>query len=311
MKPSLQETPVKGIITHTGRAHEDDTIAVAVALHLYPDAWMERVYQPTPEQLADPSILVIDVGGSHDPSLGNYDHHQIELDRNDPESNDCAATLFFKQLYKDNYDDILEIHAWLTPLAIRDNLGTRSLANWAGCHSVRTVLGMCTSPTAMFWTNMMSQVNTRLNPGDIQHQMLRMLGDDIHGNTSKILHRLDLLENGAARIMTTRGATINIVNVPYEQEPALGLNIWLSRQKRKGRGNYPKIDLTIYPSKVPGKISVHDPASGNARFQLRNLEGMEDIEFVHKGGFLAAFTHNDIDRVLDTLFEYADRNEPQ
>ena len=86
------------IITHGGNAHLDDVMACALALvdrtwdrmGLEPgqrsmdialgkaceDVVIER-REPTPEELEDPKVLVLDVGGHYNPGKGNFDHHQF------------------------------------------------------------------------------------------------------------------------------------------------------------------------------------------------------------------------------------------
>ena len=88
---------MKKMITHGGKAHLDDVFACALAL--VDRAWgglenghaatveaaladacegvvIER-REPTEDELANPHVLVIDVGGHYRPELGNFDHHQF------------------------------------------------------------------------------------------------------------------------------------------------------------------------------------------------------------------------------------------
>ena len=88
---------MKKIITHGGKAHLDDVFACALALvnrawdsmengraatveaALY-DACEGVVIErrdPTEDELANPHVLVLDVGGRYEPDLGNFDHHQL------------------------------------------------------------------------------------------------------------------------------------------------------------------------------------------------------------------------------------------
>lgn len=88
---------MKKMITHGGNAHLDDVMACAIVL--VNRAWgslenghtatveaaladacegvvIER-RDPTEDELADPHVLVLDVGGRYEPELGNFDHHQL------------------------------------------------------------------------------------------------------------------------------------------------------------------------------------------------------------------------------------------
>lgn len=69
------------IITHGGMAHADEFLAIAVILARHDldysncEAVIER-RDPKPEELDNPDIYVVDVGGRYEPDLRNYDHHQ-------------------------------------------------------------------------------------------------------------------------------------------------------------------------------------------------------------------------------------------
>ena len=85
------------IITHAGHAHLDDLMACAIALTdrtwgvlesgraatveaALADACEGVVIErrdPTEDELANPRVLVLDVGGHYRPDLGNFDHHQF------------------------------------------------------------------------------------------------------------------------------------------------------------------------------------------------------------------------------------------
>lgn len=66
----------KAIITHGGVFHADDVFSVAflrsgLGVHL-PVCRRD----PTPEEMADPEAIKVDVGGKFDPICSCYDHHQ-------------------------------------------------------------------------------------------------------------------------------------------------------------------------------------------------------------------------------------------
>jgi hypothetical protein len=71
---------IKKIITHGGEFHADEVSAIALFFILNKrtrgDIFIEKKFIITPEELADPSILIIDIGRNYNPELGNLDHHQ-------------------------------------------------------------------------------------------------------------------------------------------------------------------------------------------------------------------------------------------
>jgi len=66
----------KKIITHSGAFHADEVLAIVLLRYLGLNVPIERKNRVTAEELADPTILVLDVGLRHDPAFGNFDHHQ-------------------------------------------------------------------------------------------------------------------------------------------------------------------------------------------------------------------------------------------
>ena len=65
------------IITHPGSAHFDEVTAISLILAEYGDTEfrIER-RQPTPAELDDPAVWVVDIGDRHQPEKRNFDHHQ-------------------------------------------------------------------------------------------------------------------------------------------------------------------------------------------------------------------------------------------
>jgi hypothetical protein len=65
------------IITHPGSAHFDEVTAVSLVLTVYADTEfrIER-REPSPTELEDPGVWVIDTGNRYEPEKHNFDHHQ-------------------------------------------------------------------------------------------------------------------------------------------------------------------------------------------------------------------------------------------
>lgn len=66
----------KKIITHEGHHHADEVLAIATIFCFYGHLPIERKYHISKDELANPSILVLDIGREFDPAKGNFDHHQ-------------------------------------------------------------------------------------------------------------------------------------------------------------------------------------------------------------------------------------------
>ncbi len=61
------------IVTHSDKFHADDAFAVATLLLVFPDAQVTRSRDPEVAKVAD---IVVDTGGTYDPELNRFDHHQ-------------------------------------------------------------------------------------------------------------------------------------------------------------------------------------------------------------------------------------------
>ena len=72
------------IITHPGSAHFDEVTAISLILAVHADTVfkIER-REPTPAELDNPEVWVVDTGMRHEPEKRNFDHHQ---------SLDCSAS---------------------------------------------------------------------------------------------------------------------------------------------------------------------------------------------------------------------------
>lgn len=64
------------IITHDGSFHADEVMAIALLYEHVGERPVHRTRQITEEEMADPTVCVIDVGRRFDPPAHCFDHHQ-------------------------------------------------------------------------------------------------------------------------------------------------------------------------------------------------------------------------------------------
>ena len=88
---------IKRIVTHPGSAHKDDFLATCVLISKYGAPVYRR--DPAPEEIDDPSVALVDIGGSDDASRSNFDHHQYPRQH----APSCALSLVLEALglYRD------------------------------------------------------------------------------------------------------------------------------------------------------------------------------------------------------------------
>ena len=133
---------VRKIVVHGGLAHVDDIMscAMAYAFGVPHDAPIER-RNPRPEELDDPTTLVLDVGGRHDPARLDFDHHQRA--RGDVPK--CAFRLFAEWLDVD--EEMRLLHPWYTAWNLMDVCGPFNAAAAMGT-TAEALAGFVDNPLA-------------------------------------------------------------------------------------------------------------------------------------------------------------------
>lgn len=122
---------MKHIVIHGGRAHRDEFYAVGLALYIF---GMRAVYrrEPTPEELDDPKVIILDVGRRYEPELMNFDHHQLPRG-----TMECALSLLAKNYPvrpdKDiTFHELWEDAPWYRGVVMQDSLGLKGMATHLG-----------------------------------------------------------------------------------------------------------------------------------------------------------------------------------
>ena len=92
------------VITHSGSAHFDEVLAVALILATKAGTNFDIARrEPSLAELEDPGIWVVDVGGRYEPEKRNFDHHQ---------SLDCPAGFVLVARYLGLYDSLSVLPWW-------------------------------------------------------------------------------------------------------------------------------------------------------------------------------------------------------
>lgn len=120
---ALNPSPRVGM-THSGVFHADDLFSFAILSSIFPSITLIRTRDPQSiaEGVADPLVVVFDIGFQYDPDNRVYDHHQRE-GKPEPRSNGVPFSsagliwrAFGKELIRQDFpnltgDQVTEVHA--------------------------------------------------------------------------------------------------------------------------------------------------------------------------------------------------------
>ena len=159
---------IQTIITHPGGAHKDDVLAVSVLIAKYSAPVFRR--EPTEQELADPTIAIVDIGNEHEPQKANFDHHHFP--REHPPT--CSLSLVLQHLGL--YEDALQFCEWLEPAEWLDSRGPNKTADWLGVP--RKAISQLNSPIDVTLLRRFAK-KTTLEAGDPLYEFMRFVGQDL------------------------------------------------------------------------------------------------------------------------------------
>ena len=258
------------IITHPGQAHNDEFLAIAVLCAHTSVLSIER-REPTQEELEDPRVLVVDIGGRHEPEKGNFDHHQLPRDH----APTCALSLVLEHL--EILDDFRNIFPWLSVIEELDSKGPFAVAKRLGI-TPDDLLAL-QNPIASGILAEFAKETTILPNGDT-HYILATIGQGIlktFENTSK---RLVELKNNAANFAANDVNCLDVRFIPGDQQPTLALELFCKQY-----------------SPIPVHVTVTNDDRGpgfclfrrndDPRVDFSKINGHSDVIFAHANGFIA------------------------
>lgn len=277
------------IVTHPGGAHKDDFLAccLLVAKHGVP---IER-REPEQADLDNAAVLVVDVGGEHEPSRGNFDHHQFPRDHEPI----CALSLVLQDLGL--YEDAKLFCDWLEPAEWFDTRGAGGTAKWLGVE--RDIITKLNSPIDVTMLRRFAQAK-RLESGDLLHEMMRWVGGDLLDYLQTLRERLAYVSNhGELWELEDKGESFHVLFMPRTDpmpaEPSMGLGRYLD-----SIGKSEEVAGLVYPDRRgPGYgLSRHND---HPRLEFTRIDGEEDVHFAHARGFVAKTSATEKERLKELL----------
>jgi len=264
---------MKSIITHAGAAHRDEVLAIAILLARYGAVPIYR-RDPTPEELADPEVFVVDVGLVSDGRLHDFDHHQFGRDAEPL----CALSLVLQYLGQD-LEKVRRIWPWLRFTEELDSKGPFFVAKRLGLG--RDAFAETLSPVESGVLHMFES-ETMLFPECLVVRLLEAIGKDKLAYLDMIQERLARLQSEAVfvPVPSHNFELCDARCIPGGDQPVMGLELFLQALPDKD---------------VPVTLTNDDRATGlclfrrndDPRIDLSRIDGLPGVRFAHRGGFVA------------------------
>lgn len=276
---------MKAVLTHPGSAHKDDFLACCLLVARYQIPIWRR--DPEAADLADPGILVVDIGGEHEPDRGNFDHHQFPADH--PPI--CSLSLVLQHF--EIYEDARAFCEWLEPTEWFDSRGPFATADWLGVE--RSLVNRLSSPVDITLLRRFAQKREH-QPGEVIWEMMRMIGEDLFMYLRTLRERIDYVAEHARIFEVGEGAAaVRLLYMPrtdpMPDDPSAGLARYLDQVGQKVEG-------LIYPDRRGAGygLSRHEDSE---RLDFTRIAGEPDVHFAHARGFVAKTSATELERLLE------------
>jgi hypothetical protein len=273
------------ILTHPGGSHKDEFLACCLLIAKHGAPLVRR--EPTPDDLDDPRIAVVDVGGEHTPERGNFDHHQFPKDHPPV----CALSLVLQ--YLGVYEDARAFCDWLEPAEWFDTRGPVETSRWLGIE--RDKLSKLNSPIDTTLLRRFAGVR-ELQAGEPLWEVMRWIGADLLDYLKNLRERLDFIaEVGEFWEIESPGGPFHVLYLPRTEplpdEPSAGLGRFIDAHPAGGN-----VVGLVYPDRRGEGfgLSRHNDHPG---LDFTRIQDCEDVHFAHARGFVAKTSATDPERL--------------
>jgi hypothetical protein len=280
---------IQQILTHPGSAHKDEFLACCLLIAVHKVVLVRR--EPTSDDLNDPSTIVVDVGGEHDPARMNFDHHQFPADAEPI----CALSLVMQHL--GIYEDARLFCEWLEPAEWFDTKGPVKTAEWLGVKRETLSKLQSTIDVTILRRFATSQ---RLEPGQLIWELMQLIGNDLLYYLRTMRERIQVLEEHLHFWeMEKNGENFYAVFLPRMDASIDDPSGAMSRYLRS-IGQDEEIVAMIYPDRR-GQGYGLSRHNDHPRLNFTLIEHHEDVHFAHPRGFVAKTSATDVDRLRELL----------
>lgn len=243
--------------------------------------------EPAPEELNDPAIAVVYVGGEHAPERSNFDHHQFPADHPPV----CALSLVLQHL--GIYEDARQFCDWLEAAEWFDARGPNVTAKMLGVD--RETMGKLNSPIDVTLLRRFAKTK-RLEPGEPLWEMLSYIGEDLIAYVRDLRARIDFI---ARHAQTWTAGGHEIVFLPRTEEvpdePSTAIERYV-----ESIGRDVQTAALVYPDRrnTGYGLSRHND---DPRYDFTRMANEPDVHFAHARGFVAKTTATEFARLQELL----------
>ncbi|MCP4267168.1 MAG: hypothetical protein GY777_16625 [Candidatus Brocadiaceae bacterium] len=255
------------IVTHGGSPHMDDLISVCIVLAMDGDVKCVERRPVEPEEIADPTVWVLDQGDVYDPESRNFDHHQFPAG-----TRRCTLSLIAD--YFDLTNDLDET-VWFRALVLDDSLGPIRTAGELGC-SATLLKGLMRGPVNEFVLAGFEQVK-KLDSDSELVKLLSAIGTHIVTDIKNKKERLQLIRE------KVKIDEVNGLNVLFfmEDVPDPKLSIFAYLKETGNNAGVLVVNNTRESGWSLSRVGDHP------RVDFRRIKDANDVKFVHANGFVA------------------------
>jgi hypothetical protein len=273
------------ILTHPGSAHKDEFLACCLLLAVHEAPVLRR--EPTPADLDNPSMAVVDVGGEDNAARGNFDHHQFPKDH--PPVCSLSLVLMDLGLYDEarKYCDWLEVAEWF------DTRGPVETAAWLGVE--RELLAKLNSTVDLTLLRRFAGMS-EIRPGEPMWEVMRWVGADLIGYLRSLREKL----NEIARLSEIwEMDDFRVLFLPRAENFSDDASAGLARYAA-GLPEEKRVIAMVYPDRRGGGFAL-SRYNDDLGMDFTRISAEGDVHFAHARGFVAKTSATDLGRIRDLL----------
>ncbi len=281
------------IISHPGRGHRDEYIAVSILLAASENYPVVMRKDPSKADCIDTKTAVVDVGQNHNPDILMFDHHQFPSDHEPT----CAMNLVVDYL---GLTDAFKLcYSWYEITGIIDSKGPMQAANHLGINPKNNFFQLMSpmeewlldkwsqykvlyDPTIQGSDEMMKFLSkgTNVQEGAKLYGLMCQFGESLINRAQEFEQRWKDLKNTRTHgIPDTNLRWLDVSNFDRKDDPAMAVNQFIRTecpeavvsvsQDDRGKG------MTLY------RVNDHP------QIDFSKLKNEESVLFAHNNGFVA------------------------